>query len=79
MTNKIKLFDEKKVRTHWDTEQEQWYISVIDVIEALTDSNNYRRYWSALKIKLSKEGSQLYDNIVQLKMPAADGKMRLFN
>ena len=77
MINEIKLFDEKKVRTHWDTEQEQWYISVIDVIEALTDSNNSRRYWSDLKIKLSKEGSQLYEKIVQLKMPAADGKMRL--
>ena len=74
MINEIKLFDEKKVRTHWDTEQEQWYISVIDVIEALTDSNNSRRYWSDLKIKLSKEGSQLYDNIVQLKMQSTDGK-----
>ena len=79
MINEIKLFDEKKVRTLWNVENEVWYISVIDVIEALTDSNNSRRYWSDLKIKLSKEGSQLYDNIVQLKMQSTDGKIRLFN
>jgi len=70
----IKLFEEKKVRTHWDSEQENWYISIIDVIEVLTESNNPRRYWSDLKIKLQKEGSQLYENIVQLKMQSDDGK-----
>ena len=70
----IKLFEDKKVRSCWDTEAEKWYISVIDVIAVLTESANPRRYWSDLKIKLQKEGSQLYENIVQLKMQSADGK-----
>ncbi|MCL2412608.1 MAG: hypothetical protein FWC98_00535 [Bacteroidales bacterium] len=70
----IKLFDDKKIRSHWDDEQEKWYISIIDVVEVLTESANPRRYWSDLKIKLGKEGSQLYENIVQLKMPSSDGK-----
>jgi len=79
MTKKeaIKIFEEKKVRTAWDDETEEWYFSVIDVIEILTDSSNPRRYWSDLKSKLAKEGSQLYANIVQLKMLSPDGKMRL--
>ncbi|PXV58837.1 BRO family protein [Dysgonomonas alginatilytica] len=72
--NTIQLFENKKVRTVWDEEQEKWYFSVIDVIEILTDSANPRRYWSDLKIKLQKEGSQLYEDIVQLKMQSADGK-----
>ena len=78
MTKKdaIKIFEDKKIRTVWNDKTEEWYFSVIDVIEALTDTTNPRRYWSDLKIKLSKEGSQLYDSIVQLKMPAPDGKMR---
>jgi hypothetical protein len=74
MTN-IKLFESKKVRTHWNEEKELWYFSIIDVIEILTDSNNPRRYWSDLKRKLEQEGlSQLYDIIVQLKMESSDGK-----
>jgi len=73
----IKLFETKKVRSVWDAEQEKWYLSIVDVIEVLTESENPRRYWSDLKIKLEKEGSQLYENIVQLKMLATDGKMRL--
>lgn len=79
MTKKeaIKIFEEKKVRTVWDDETEEWYFSIIDVIEILTDSPNPRRYWSDLKAKLSKEGSQLYASIVQLKLKAPDGKMRL--
>lgn len=79
MTKKeaIKIFEEKKVRTLWDDETEEWYFSVVDVVEILTDSPNPRRYWSDLKSKLEKEGSQLYANIVQLKMLSADGKMRL--
>ena len=79
MTKKeaIKIFEEKKVRTAWDDETEEWYFSVIDVIEILTDSSNPRRYWSDLKSKLAKEGSQLYAKIVQLKMLSPDGKMRL--
>ena len=65
------------MRSVWDSEAEKWYISIIDVIEVLTNSSNPRRYWSDLKIKLQNEGSQLYEKIVQLKMPAPDGKMRL--
>lgn len=74
---KIRLFEEKKVRTLWNDEEEEWYFSVIDVVAVLTDSENPRRYWSDLKRKLISEGSQLYDKIVQLKMPASDGKMRV--
>ena len=70
----IKLFEDKKVRTHWDADQEKWYLSVIDVIEILTGSSIPKRYWSDLKKKLTKEGSQLYENIVQLKFEASDGK-----
>lgn len=73
MTN-IKLFESKKIRTHWDEKSEQWLFSVIDVIEVLTGSTIPKRYWSDLKKKLTKEGSQLYEKIVQLKFEAADGK-----
>lgn len=72
----IKIFEQQKVRSAWDSEAEKWYISVIDVVSVLTESANPRRYWSDLKIKLEKEGSQLYEEIVQLKMQAPDGKMR---
>ena len=72
--NKIKLFEEKKIRTLWDSETEEWYFSVVDVVAVLTDSENPRRYWSDLKRKLVKEGSQLYEDIVQLKMLSSDGK-----
>jgi hypothetical protein len=74
----IKLFESKKVRTHWDEEKELWFFSIIDVIEILTDSNNPRRYWSDLKRKLEEEGfGQLYDIIVQLKLESSDGKKYL--
>ncbi len=69
-----RLFESKKVRTHWDVENGTWYLSVIDVIEILTASSIPKRYWSDLKKKLTKEGSQLYEKIVQLKLEAADGK-----
>ena len=73
--NAIQLFEDKKVRSVWDSESGKWYISIIDVVEILTGSTNPRRYWSDLKIKLSKEGSELYENIVQLKMSSPkDGK-----
>lgn len=72
----IKLFENKKVRSHWDAETETWFFSVIDVIVILTDSSIPKRYWSDLKKKLTKEGSQLYEKIIQLKFEAADGKMR---
>jgi hypothetical protein len=73
----IKLFEEKQVRTVWDAEQEKWYISVVDVIEILTGSDRPRKYWSDLKVKLKKEGSELSEKIGQLKMLAPDGKMRM--
>jgi DNA-damage-inducible protein D len=72
----IKLFEERKVRTHWDTEQEKWYFSVIDVIEILTGSSIPKRYWSDLKKKLSTEGSEAYEKIVRLKMLAEDRRNR---
>ncbi len=72
----IKLFENKTVRTHWDSEKEQWYFSVIDVIEILTDSPRPRKYWNALKSKLQSEGSELSQKLGQLKMEAPDGKMR---
>lgn len=72
--NAIKLFEEKKVRTVWDDETEEWYFSVVDVIEVLTETDRSRKYWNDLKLKLIKEGSELSEKIGQLKMPAADGK-----
>jgi len=75
--NAIQLFEDKKVRTVWDAEQEKWFISIIDVIEVLTGSDRPRKYWSDLKKKLEKEGSQVSDKIGHLKMIAPDGKMRL--
>ena len=76
MTSDIKLFQQQKVRTHWDEEKEKWFFSIIDVIEILTGSSVPKRYWSDLKKKLLKEGSQAYDKIVRLKMEAEDGKLR---
>ena len=71
----IKLFESKRIRVHWNTDNEKWYFSVIDIIETLTGTGNPRRYWSDLKRKLKKEGfSQLYEIIVQLKLEASDGK-----
>ncbi|HOE91833.1 MAG TPA: Bro-N domain-containing protein, partial [Candidatus Cloacimonadota bacterium] len=75
--NKIQLFEDKRIRTAWNDETEEWYFSIIDVIEVLTDSREPRRYWSDLKNKLKDEGNQLYDKIVRLKMTARDGKSRL--
>lgn len=75
--NSIKLFENKRVRAAWNEDEEKWYFSVIDIVGALTDSSEPRRYWSDLKIKLKSEGSEVYEKIVQLKMVADDGKMRL--
>ena len=72
----IKLFESKKIRSQWNVEEEKWYFSVVDVIEILTDSTIPKRYWSDLKKKLSTEGSEVYENIVRLKMEAPDGKLR---
>ena len=73
----IKLFDEYKIRTKWDSEIEDYYYSVIDVIAVLTESKRPRKYWSDLKSKLKHEGSEVSENIGQLKMLSPDGKMRL--
>ena len=70
----LNLFEGKEIRSTWNSEEEEYYFSVVDVIGALTESNNPRRYWSDLKIKLINEGSELYDKIGQLKMQSADGK-----
>lgn len=70
------LFEGKEIRSIWDAEKEEYYFSVVDVIGALTDSKIPKRYWTDLKRRIIEEGSQLYENIVQLKMMAKDGKMR---
>ncbi|PJG85808.1 BRO-N domain-containing protein [Conservatibacter flavescens] len=70
----IKLFEQKQVRSVWDDEQEKWYFSIVDIIEILTESPNPRKYWSVLKTRLKKEGSELTTNCSQLKLKAADGK-----
>lgn len=72
--NAIRLFNEKQVRVHWDSEQEKWYFSIVDVIGVLTDSLNPRKYWSVLKTRLKKESSQLATNCSQLKMQSSVGK-----
>mgnify|MGYP002569515518 FL=1 len=79
MTQKesIRLFEERKVRAIWDDEQEEWYFSIVDVISILTDSPNPRKYWSVLKTRLKREGSELTTNCSQLKMQAADSKKYL--
>ena len=82
MTKKqtIQLFEEKKVRTVWDDEQEKWYFSIVDVCGVLTDSKDAltaRKYWNKLKQRLKEEGNETVTNCHQLKLRAADGKMRL--
>ncbi len=72
--NEIKIFEDKKVRTLWDAENEEWYFSIVDVIEILTGTDRPRKYWSDLKAKLKKEGSQLSAKIGQLKLLSSDGK-----
>lgn len=71
----MKLFEAKQVRTSWSDKEEKWYFSIVDVIEVLTDSPRPRKYWNALKTKLKKEGSQLSQNLGQLKMLSEDGKL----
>ncbi len=72
----IKLFESIHVRSHWDAGQEKWYFSVVDVVQVLTGSSRPRKYWSDLKVKLQKEGSQLSEEIGQLKMRSPDGRFR---
>ena len=73
----IKLFESKKVRSQWSEQQQKWYFSIVDIIEILTESPNPRKYWSVLKTRLKKEGSQLAINCSQLKMQSSDGKFYL--
>ncbi|MBR5408729.1 hypothetical protein IK112_02150 [Candidatus Saccharibacteria bacterium] len=75
----IQFFGDKKVRTSWDPEQEKWYFSIVDVCWVLTDSKDYltaRKYWNKLKERLKEEGNETVTNCHQLKMKAADGKMK---
>ncbi len=80
MNNKLEtisnLFEDREIRSIWDSEKEEYYFSVIDVVSALTDSNIPKRYWSDLKKKITEEGSELYENIERLKLKAQDGKYR---
>ena len=73
----IQLFENAKIRVVWDDEQEKYFFSVVDVIAVLTESVDGRKYWNKLKQRLNEEGSQTVTNCHQLKLPAADGKMRL--
>ena len=73
----IKLFQNKEIRTAWNTEEEDWYFSIVDVVEVLTESPNPQSYWRVLKKRLKDEGNETVTNCNALKMPAADGKMRL--
>ena len=73
-TAAVKLFEQKNVRSVWDDSEEKWYFSIVDVIDILTASPNARKYWSVLKTRLKKEGSQLTTNCSQLKMLSSDGK-----
>ncbi len=72
-----KLFEDKKIRTIWDDEEEKWYFSIVDVVAVLTDSENPQTYWRVLKNRLKKEGNETVTNCNALKLRAADGKMRL--
>lgn len=73
----IQLFENAKIRVVWDDVEEKYYFSVVDVIQVLTDSADGRTYWKVLKNRLIKEGNETVTNCNQLKLPAADGKMRL--
>jgi hypothetical protein len=73
----IKIFENKKIRSHWHAEREKWYFAVVDIIETLTESNNPQVYWRVLKKRLLAEGNETVTNCNALKMEAPDGKMRL--
>ena len=77
MKNEVKLFEQQKVRTHWDEEKQKWYFSISDVIAILTESLDSLAYWRKLKERLKKEGNETVTNGHALKMKAADGKMRM--
>lgn len=71
------LFEDKEVRSVWNSEEEEYYFSVVDVISVLANPKDARKYWAVLKMRLKKEGSEVTTNCSQLKMLAPDGKMRL--
>ena len=77
MDDKIQIFEDKRIRTAWNEETEEWYFSVVDVVSVLTDSVDGRKYWNKLKQRLKEEGNETVTNCHQLKMKATDGKMRL--
>lgn len=76
----VELFEERKVRSVWDDQNEKWYFSIVDIVAILTDNKDFltaRKYWNKLKERLKKEGNETVSNCHQLKLQAADGKMRL--
>jgi len=77
MSNKIKVFEDNNIRKEWCEEEQDWYVSIVDVISVLTDSTDPGAYWRKLKERLLKEGNETVTNCHTLKMKAADGKMRL--
>lgn len=77
MNDKIQLFEDKRIRTAWDEEKEEWYFSIVDVIGVLTESPNPQTYWRVMKKRLKDEGNETVTNCNALKMIAADGKRRL--
>ncbi len=76
ITDQLKQYEQRMIRTHWDDAEEKWYFSIVDVVQVLTDSVDGRKYWNKLKQRLKAEGNQTVTNCHQLKMLAADGKMR---
>ena len=76
MDNEIKLFEGNQIRSIWDNEREEWYFSIVDIIGVLTGSENPRKYWSVLKIRLKKEGNELATICSQLKLKTIDEKMK---
>ena len=76
-SDKIQLFEDKRIRTAWDAEKEEWYFSIVDVVAVLTDSPNPQTYWRVLKKRLKDEGNETVTSCNALKMTAADGKHRL--
>ena len=72
-----KLFKNKQIRTVWDKDEEKYYVSVVDIIESLTESVRPRKYWNDLKSQLEEEGNEVSEKIGQLKLKAQDGKYRL--
>ena len=77
MEDKVQLYENQPIRTAWVEDEEEWYFSIVDVVQVLTESADGRKYWNKLKQRLKEEGSQLVTNCHQLKMTAQDGKKRL--